>query len=271
MRDDPQINDIDNLNLSMKKLPNTVISLILLGGIPCNTSLSFITNFKDLQELKIEYLHAEGFIGFEDLQHIIFPKLQILNFVYAFPKSELLMKFLKNNGNSLKEIYLFEKYINNIDNSINLAIAKFCPVLRKLSTAIKNNKLETLKIILDSCQYLESIKVCCGSLFLYEKEVLDTIMEYSKNIHEIILDYYEYLKVEILPEELESFFLNWKNLIPQRSLSLVVVDSFSGLYEDVRKRKIIKKYIKLGVIKEFKVKDLSDEDLYAPHRFKSAY
>ena len=44
-------------------------------------------------------------------------------------------------------------------NSLNLAIAKFCPKLRKLSTGFKNSELETLKLVFNSCQYLESIRI----------------------------------------------------------------------------------------------------------------
>ena len=45
-----------------------------------------------------------------------------------------------------------EDYDNNL---LNLAIANFCPNLRKLLT-MTNQKL---KIIFNNCQYLESIKV----------------------------------------------------------------------------------------------------------------
>jgi hypothetical protein len=47
----------------------------------------------------------------------------------------------------LREFYLgdIKGYSNN---SLNLAIAKFCPNLKKISTGIKNDELENLKIIL---------------------------------------------------------------------------------------------------------------------------
>ena len=55
------------------------------------------------------------------------------------------------------------------DDSLNLAIAKFCTNLRKLSTGFKNDELETLKTVFNACQYLESIKIWCGDEFLSEK------------------------------------------------------------------------------------------------------
>ena len=44
----------------------------------------------------------------------------------------------------------------NSDNSLNLAV---CPNFRKLFTLFKNDNLDTLKIILNNCQHLESIKI----------------------------------------------------------------------------------------------------------------
>ncbi|PKC66545.1 hypothetical protein RhiirA1_459595 [Rhizophagus irregularis] len=43
-----------------------------------------------------------------------------------------------------------------------MALAKFCPNLKNLCTPFKNDESETLKIILNNCQYLEIIKVRYG-------------------------------------------------------------------------------------------------------------
>jgi hypothetical protein len=52
---------------------------------------------------------------------------------------EFLIKFLKNNGKNLKEIYVCG--VDESDRSLNLAIAKFCSNLRKLSIGINDNEL----------------------------------------------------------------------------------------------------------------------------------
>src|SRR5256886_15524100 len=100
------------------------------------------------------------------------------------------------------------------NDSINLAIAKFCTNLRKLSTGFKNDELETLKMVFNECQHLESIKIWCGGwYFLNEKDALETVAKYShENIHELVLYYRNQSK--LLPEELESFFISWTNRIP---------------------------------------------------------
>ncbi|GBB88833.1 hypothetical protein RclHR1_15440004 [Rhizophagus clarus] len=251
----------DLITLLMKKIPNTLTKFNLYG-ISHNIPLLFMNNFTDLQELHLELYHSRWFNNFEILQYTYFSKLQILKLKYALPKSELLIKFLEINGKNLREIYLCESggYNDNPVNLTNLAIAKFCPILRKLSTGIKSKELGTLKIIFDSCQQLESIKIWCGNLFLNEKEALDTVVKYSKNIYEIILFYQDDIKFGILPEELESFFISWTDRMSQKSLSLIIVSFYSNSIDrHLENLKIIQKYLDLGVIKNFKAVDFTND------------
>jgi hypothetical protein len=185
---------------SLSKLSNTLIKFKLDGEH--YISLSFIAKFINLQELELSFDCDGGFNNFEKLQYITFSQLQILRIQYASPRFELLsiIKFLENNGKNLKELYISD-YNDNSDNSLNLAIAKFCPNLRKLSTVgFKNNELETLKIVLNSCQYLKSIKIWCGGDYLSEKEALETILKYShENVCEIILYHLYCVQSRLLP------------------------------------------------------------------------
>ncbi|PKY18712.1 hypothetical protein RhiirB3_431583 [Rhizophagus irregularis] len=125
----------ENISLLIKNLPNTLINLNLYGYN--YISLSFISKFINLQELIISIYNGDV-LGFEELQNIIFPKLQILNFECECPKYEEFIKFLENNGKNLKELYVGDDHIEDIkgynDISLNLAIVKLCPNLRKLST-----------------------------------------------------------------------------------------------------------------------------------------
>ncbi|PKC60750.1 hypothetical protein RhiirA1_467600 [Rhizophagus irregularis] len=142
------------------------------SSVYCTPSLSFIANFSNLQELKLSFDLEECFVDFEKLQYKFIGGIECCN-----------------------------------DNSLNLAISKFCPMLRKLSTGIKNNELESLKIIFNSCKYLESIKIWCGGEFLSEKQALEMVVKYSQNINELILYHIFTVRFNLLPEELESFFL----------------------------------------------------------------
>src|SRR3989442_671470 len=117
--------------------------------------------------LSLDYYNS--FEDFKILQHVTFSHLQVLKFEYESPGNEFLIKFLEINGRNLKEFYV--NY--NINNSLNLAIAKFCPNLRKLFSKFINDELETLKMIFNSCQYLESIKIWCCEYCLNEKEILE--------------------------------------------------------------------------------------------------
>ncbi|PKB96656.1 hypothetical protein RhiirA5_506886 [Rhizophagus irregularis] len=220
----------------MSKVPKTLIKL-------------------DIDKLKLSL--KKCIVGFEKLQYVIFSQLQVLKIRNAFPSNGIPIKFLENNGKNLKEIYICCN--DKSFNLLNLAISKFCPMLRKLSTRIKNNELETLKIIFNSCKYLESIKIWCGGSFLSEKQALETVVKYSQNINELVLYHLYITQFILLPKELESFFINWSNRVPQKSLSLVIIvylyEENTSLDKNDENIEIINKYIKLGVIKKFKVTD----------------
>ncbi|EXX76305.1 hypothetical protein RirG_034430 [Rhizophagus irregularis DAOM 197198w] len=244
--------DLTNIIPSLKKLPNTLIKFELYGYI---IPLSFITKFTNLQELVLLYScdfdeSNDPFEDFNELQHVTFSQLQILRFEDASPKTDLLIKFLENNGKFLKEFH-----VESDNYLLNLAIAKYCFNLKIFSILIlsyENYELESLKEIFNNCQNLESIKVKCEGE--YEKELLDVISEYSPNNFSELGLYYSYdAKSKLLPDTFETFFVNWKNRTSLKSISLII-DSYSGKnifdnYEEIMK--VIEKYIKLGVIKKF--------------------
>jgi hypothetical protein len=242
--------DLKDIITSITKFPNSLIRLNLDGGshyIP----ISFIAKFTNLQELTLSFYNNDKFEDFNNLQYVTFSHLQVLKFLWGCPRHELLTKFLENNGKNLKEFY-----VNNSNNSLNLAIAKFCPNLRKLFSGFKNNEnneLETLRIIFDNCQYLESIKIPCYKE--YENDLFEVVAKHSpKNVCELRLSYSYKAQLKLLPEELESFFISWGNRIPQKSLTFVIIFNCahgSGLNNE--NKGIIEKYIRLGVIKKFKI------------------
>jgi hypothetical protein len=106
-----------------EKLPRTLTKLNLYGG-DNDTSLSFINNLTELQELQLEFEFNRCFKDFGTLQYTTSPQLQVLSINCVVPKCELLIKFLEKNGKYSKEIYLCEYKIDYSDNTLNLAIAK---------------------------------------------------------------------------------------------------------------------------------------------------
>ena len=96
----------------MTKLPKTLVKLHLelreLKGYINIIPFSAIAKITQLQELNLSLISLLGnkFEGFEKLQHVSFSQLQILNFEYAGPRNDLLIKFLENNGKYLKEFML---------------------------------------------------------------------------------------------------------------------------------------------------------------------
>ncbi|RIA81347.1 hypothetical protein C1645_837155 [Glomus cerebriforme] len=241
--------DLTDIYHSITKLPNTLIKFELYGGRH-NIPLLFISKFTNLQELVLSfYIYNDSFEYFKKLQYVTFPHLKILKFKFSYPRYELI-KFLENNGKNLKELYIRHSYG---DNSLNLAIAKFCPNLRKYFT-IFNNELESLKTIFISCKYLESIEIWCGDEYLNDKEVLELIVKFSpRNFCELKIYYVIDARSEILPEELEKFFIDWKNRIPQKSLSFIITKGSRAKSLEIKleNMKVIEKYKKLGIIKKF--------------------
>ncbi len=135
----------DDLTNIILLIPNTLIKLDFDGKYKY-FPLSFISNLRNLQELQLSFGYDECFKDFEKLQYVILPQLQILKIQFAYPRTELLIKFLEINGRNLKELYLGD-IKGNSDDLLNLAIAKFCTNLRKLSTRFKNDELKMLKTV----------------------------------------------------------------------------------------------------------------------------
>ena len=81
------------------------------------------------------------------------------------------------------------------------------------------------------------------------KEFFEVVTEYSpKNFHE--LRYYLFYPLSNLSKDLEEFFDGWKNRIPQKSFSLIVVTNY-GLKWDYDIMGVIEKYKNLSVVKKF--------------------
>jgi len=226
---------------SLPKLPNTLIKLrINVQGnyIP----LSFLTKFTNLQEFEITLDSVD-----KALRYVTFPQLQILKCRYLCTKHTDLIKFLENNGKNLKEI----SFGHSVD-SLNLAIAKFCPNLKLLYTRFLCDEVETLKGILVSCQQLERIKVDCGDGLLNENELLKVIVKFSpKKFHELTMYCLGYK--ELFSEKLEPIFASWAKRIPPKSFSLIIMMGFLSNTFKKENMEVIENFKKLGVIKKFEI------------------
>ncbi|PKY40226.1 hypothetical protein RhiirA4_453550 [Rhizophagus irregularis] len=229
---------------SLTNHSNTLIKLKL--DYYQNGPLSFITSFINLQELILTFRNRDYFHELSDnLQHVILPQLQILKFSCAYPESDILIKFLENNGKNLKEFYISCEGSND---SINLAVAKFCQNLNSLS--ILFDRIETLNLILKNCQQLESIGTRHDNNLLNEKDLLNSLAKYSpKNFYRLKLFYNSNSK--LTPEDLEEFFINWKNRVPQRPFSFIFRGCKNSLEAKEGNMEVIEKYKKLGIIFKF--------------------
>ncbi|GBB87620.1 hypothetical protein RclHR1_01410003 [Rhizophagus clarus] len=247
---------------SLIKHTNTLIKLKIYweayNFLNRSKQLSFITKFSILQELVLSFQRNDHFDEINNiLQHSIFPHLKILKFPYRYPKVEILIKFLKNNGKNLKEFFInYTLPILPADDLLNLRISKCCPNLRLLSTLFK--KVESLKLFLNRCQQLE----CFETHYNYglsERDILGALAESSpKNFFKLKLLYYSYS--QLTPEDLEDFFINWKNRVQQKSFYFTMIGKFNNIDDYYINRlkndesmKMIEKYKKLGILKKFEI------------------
>ncbi len=95
--------------------------------------------------------------------------------------------------------------------------------------------METLKMIFNSCQQLESIRVWCG--YDHDYNYLN-----ESNIH------YKGHTAELFPERLEPVFISWANRIPRKSLSLTVFRGSESLGIRKEGMKVIENLKMLDVI-----------------------
>src|ERR1051325_7962375 len=216
---------------SLTKHSNSLVKLFIDGEYSFSfyqIPLSFIAKFTNLQELVLNLYCETQIEDFKMLQYVTFSQLKVLKIRHKFPKYELLINFIEINGKNLRECYIGD-HTRVSDNSLNLAIAKFCPNLRKLSVGFKDNELETLKIVFNNCQYLECINIWCGNEFLSEKDALEMVWKYSpKNFHKLKLVYQDCLEIRpaLLEKEMESFSINWASRIPRKSFFLIAYDIY---------------------------------------------
>ena len=236
---------------SLMKHSNTLINVKIqindlerYGG-----SLSFIAKFVNLQELVLSKTLSRFSDEFKEIQHVTFPQLRIFKIISGHLGDKELIEFLENNGNNLKELYIGYHYPYK---SLNLSRFKLCPNLKSLSHLFMKGDLETLKVVFSSLQQLKSFRTLCGEdYYLKEKELFEVLAKHSpESFHELILGYAYGGQSDILPEELEEFFINWNNRTTKRSLSFIVLHEHSGItLASSKNMTIIEKYEKLGVIK----------------------
>ncbi|RIA85146.1 hypothetical protein C1645_879499 [Glomus cerebriforme] len=235
-------------NIFYQNIPNTLTRIFIYEGSGSFVPLSFIGRCLNLQTLMLSFPNNNSSksinYNFKKLQNINFSKLQSLEFRNKCPKNDLLETFLKINGRNLKELSFGKS-----NDSLNIIISNSCPNLKKLF--ITNLTLETLEKIFNRCHYLESIKICCEEN-LSTKDLFEIIINDSPvNFYELQLIN---VRSKLIPEELESFLVNWIKRIPQKQFFLNILTKdirILNIYNENNK-KIFKKYVnhfKLGHIK----------------------
>ncbi|CAG8589221.1 9944_t:CDS:1 [Funneliformis caledonium] len=246
---------LDDESQLLANIPNTLNKLHIFGR-PCHMQLSFISKLSNLQELSLSFLKTNGLKDFEILQYATLPKLQILTFEIKCAAVVYLINFLENNGKNLKKLDLGKKKF--FDNSLNLAISNFCTNLTSLRFTYSYKTLDSLKLILNGCEQLESMDIlssvnCRGC---QDFILLEMIVEFSpKKFHELKVDMGSCVdQVIAFQWGFEPIFKCWANRVPCIPLSLTINSKLeSEITMEESNVKVIEEFIKLGVIKEIKI------------------
>ncbi|PKY40018.1 hypothetical protein RhiirA4_453315 [Rhizophagus irregularis] len=189
--------NLQSLTINFKsEISNGLLDLIFSQNNLKIANLQYFKDsmFKNLQELILYQECSDNHI-FYQLQDAYFSQLKILKIIY------------KNNSYD---------------------IIKFSfPNLKILRTQIKKEEEETLKLILNNCQYLEIIEYPFAYNYVFN--FYNILANYSQEyFYGLILDYsfaWSVWSMDSLYEDLkdlEEFFINWQDRISQRSLPLII-------------------------------------------------
>ncbi|CAG8488259.1 1771_t:CDS:1 [Funneliformis mosseae] len=238
--------DLTEIGPYLNRIPPTLTVFVLYGEFH-HMSLDFVNRFSNLRELVLFFCHSNYF---RNLQYTSFPELRILEFKYECPKHDYLVNFLEINGMNLTEIRICRS-----KDSLNLAIAQFCPNLNSLYTIFRYGEVETLKLILTRCQKLESLKILCGNYHLNECKLLEIVANHSSNTFHELKVCAVHVQSELFSKELESILIN---PIPPKLISLVIVKGIKGFSALKVNMEAIETFINLGIIKNFRIANFGE-------------
>ncbi|SRR6266542_3078813 len=133
-----------------------------------------------------------------------------------------------------------------MSRSLTLSMIQSCPNLKKLGITIEKSDFDLLKGIFKGCQYLENIRIWSGGRHVIAKDS-------PKIFHKLKI--FNNRNSTLCPKGLESFFIIWGKRIPLKPLIMTVAIKLN--FSVVIQRTIIEKYKKMGILKEFGVKNTS--------------
>uniref|UniRef100_U9SUA1 Uncharacterized protein n=1 Tax=Rhizophagus irregularis (strain DAOM 181602 / DAOM 197198 / MUCL 43194) TaxID=747089 RepID=U9SUA1_RHIID len=274
------------INLSFLRYPGAKGCLTNLSKLSCNSNVKSAFFYKlsqiccNIQSLTIEF---NGTIS-SDLKNLISSQNNLKHLSLSRTRTHStadwadIIPSLAKHSNSLIRLKVHWRKYNYWNKTEQLSFITTFTNLQELILSFHHKDCfaglnKSLKTVLNNCQQLESIDTQYYYGLLSEKELLGTLAKYSpKNFHKLKVRYYSYS--QLVPEDLEEFFINWENRVSQRSISLVFrgcMNSFGAKEENMG---IIKKYRELAnVVKYFVLCTFvkSIIDMINPQKFAEYY
>ncbi|PKY53469.1 kinase-like protein [Rhizophagus irregularis] len=199
-----QFKKLENENRFFSKIPHSIIDLTI-SGINIDNLYSLLNNFNELKKLNLSLMSESNYNKFDDLN---LSKLEVLIFSNDViqPTNNTLIRFLDTHGTNIK---IFS--IKNSDNLLNNYIARSCQNIKEIYTGLDSHtNLEIFEMFIKELQYLESIKINISGNS-NEKEIFEIIKDCSQeNFYNIELKYLGNAISTLLPADLNTFILDWK-------------------------------------------------------------
>ncbi|CAB4397767.1 unnamed protein product [Rhizophagus irregularis] len=232
-----QFEKLENENRIFSSIPHSIINLTI-SGINIDNLYSLLNNFNELKKLNLSLMSESNYNKFDDLN---LSKLEVLIFSNDViqPTNNTLIRFLDTHGTNIK---IFS--IKNSDNLLNNYIARSCQNIKEIYTGLDSHtNLEIFEMFIKELQYLESIKINISGNS-NEKEIFEIIKDCSQeNFYKIELKYLDNAISTLLPADLSTFILGWKE---RKSHKLSII--FDNTTLSSENMDVLNEYTNLGII-----------------------
>uniref|UniRef100_U9TMW9 Uncharacterized protein n=1 Tax=Rhizophagus irregularis (strain DAOM 181602 / DAOM 197198 / MUCL 43194) TaxID=747089 RepID=U9TMW9_RHIID len=232
-----QFEKLENENRIFSSIPHSIINLTI-SGINIDNLYSLLNNFNELKKLNLSLMSESNYNKFDDLN---LSKLEVLIFSNDViqPTNNTLIRFLDTHGTNIK---IFS--IKNSDNLLNNYIARSCQNIKEIYTGLDSHtNLEIFEMFIKELQYLESIKINISGNS-NEREIFEIIKDCSQeNFYKIELKYLDNAISTLLPADLSTFILGWKE---RKSHKLSII--FDNTTLSSENMDVLNEYTNLGII-----------------------
>ncbi|CAB4491082.1 unnamed protein product [Rhizophagus irregularis] len=272
LTEDPSEEVFRALTKKADSLNHLIIYFRCIGGFESALPQEILPKFYKLKTLVFDDLRPFTEEQLEQLRIQVYRDLEIVNLERC--GFDVITKIIENSGGCIKKILFRDnnkfRCLTFYEDSLNFIrkVYENCPLIEYLTITLSLSKkhFDEFEKLLKICQNLKSLLITIDNLYAIETD--EEILEYGKifletlnrsapiNLQEI--RFYDDFKFSL--ENLEEFLEKWRG---RSAISILTSDS---IYEGENYKKLINKYQRYGVIKDFE-HNLNDYEIHYPFKF----